>query len=180
MKCPQCQVINPNNTIYCMNCGLQLLIQQLPPQIHYLQQPKKGITTPALIALILLGSCGLCSVFSYIVNDPKNNAGTAIPPTYKSSSTPQSTATPTEAEMKIARFNYTKILEQNMLEKNFDVYASVEGKKFETLKIKYILMSRPTVYQLSKDSTFINNLKEMGFKKVIFTDGYNDTWTLTL
>lgn len=71
-------------------------------------------------------------------------------------------------------------MERNYLEKNMDVTVTVSGPNNTTIKLKYVLISRPLVYQLTNDSEFMGNLRSAGFKKVIFTDGYFNTWTQDL
>ena len=39
----------------------------------------------------------------------------------------------------------------------------------------YVLMSQPLVYKLTNESDFLSNLREGGFRKVIFTDGYDNS-----
>jgi hypothetical protein len=67
-----------------------------------------------------------------------------------------------------------------MLEKGLDVYASAVGNNNTTFRIKFILTSRPLVYKLINDASFTGQLKDLGFKKFIMTDGYNDTWNVDL
>ncbi len=67
-----------------------------------------------------------------------------------------------------------------MLQKGLDVYASTLGKDHSTFKIKFILTSRPLVYKLANDEGFTGTLKGLGFKKLIMTDGYYDTWSVKI
>ena len=78
------------------------------------------------------------------------------------------------------RIQFAKQYEQLMLEKGLDVYASAVGNNNTTFKIKFILTSRPLVYKLINDASFTGQLKDLGFKKFIMTDGYNDTWNTDL
>jgi hypothetical protein len=77
-----------------------------------------------------------------------------------------------------AREVFAGTLEETYLKKSMDVDMSVSGKNNTTLKFKYVLVSRPLVYQLQNDSDFMGDLRRMGFTKVIFTDGYYHTWTI--
>lgn len=83
-------------------------------------------------------------------------------------------------KMMPARKAFAKGYEQDMLNKGLDVYASTHGKDHTTFKIKYILTNRPLVHKLINDENFTGTLKGMGFKKIIMTDGYNDTWSANL
>jgi hypothetical protein len=71
-------------------------------------------------------------------------------------------------------------METGMLDKGMDVTVRAEGKNATTLRIKYVLMSRPLVHQFQKNGEFFSNLQKAGFKRVIMTDGYDDTWTWNL
>jgi hypothetical protein len=87
---------------------------------------------------------------------------------------------PTESEYLAARQQYIKEVEDHLLDQGMDVYLSLSGKNRDELTVKYVLMSRPTVHQLSKDSDFTTRLYNLGFSRVTFTDGYNETWTMKL
>ena len=76
-----------------------------------------------------------------------------------------------------ARQYYSDELEKVYLSKGMDVEVSVSGTDNTTIKLKYVLMSRPLVYQMTNDSSVTGKLRELGFKKIIFTDGYRNTWT---
>jgi len=84
------------------------------------------------------------------------------------------------ASLKPKRIQFAKQYEQLMLEKGLDVYASAIGNNNTTFRIKFILTSRPLVYNLINDTSFTGQLKDLGFKKFIMTDGYNDTWNADL
>jgi len=86
----------------------------------------------------------------------------------------------TQKKLTPARKEFAKKYEQDMLQKGLDVYASTLGKDHSTFKIKFILTSRPLVYKLANDEGFTGTLKGLGFKKLVMTDGYNDTWTVKL
>jgi hypothetical protein len=75
------------------------------------------------------------------------------------------------------RKSFADQLETNYLDKGMDVTVSVSGPNNTTIKMKYVLMSRPMVHKLINDSGVISTFRSQGFKKAIFTDGYNDTWT---
>jgi hypothetical protein len=84
------------------------------------------------------------------------------------------------ASLKPKRIQFAKQYEQLMLEKGLDVYASAVGNNNTTFRIKFILTSRPLVYKLINDASFTGQLRDLGFKKFIMTDGYNDTWNADL
>ena len=82
--------------------------------------------------------------------------------------------------MKQQRIQIAKTMERNMLDKGFDAYVTTQGPQNETLKIKFILISRPFVHQMCNDGETMGNFRNVGFKKIIFTDGYDSTWTVDL
>ena len=45
-----------------------------------------------------------------------------------------------------------------------------------TLHIEWILISRAMAYQLSHEPDFFNIVKRVGFKKVVISDGYDQSW----
>lgn len=71
-------------------------------------------------------------------------------------------------------------MEKKMLSEGMDFEFSVSGADKTVLRVKYVLMSRPLVYKLTNETDFLQNLKDAGFKKVIFTDGYDESWTYDL
>jgi hypothetical protein len=75
---------------------------------------------------------------------------------------------------------FAKTTEKAYLSQGMDVYISVSGVDATTIKMKYVLIGRPAAYKLSNDSRLIGNLRNMGFRKMILTDGYDDTWTIDL
>lgn len=82
--------------------------------------------------------------------------------------------------MKLIRQSVIKEMEQKMLAQGMDFYFSAEGKNADILRVKYVLMSRPLVYKITTETEFLENMKKTGVKKVIFTDGYDDSWTYDL
>ncbi|MGB8993143.1 MAG: hypothetical protein WCD80_13900 [Desulfobaccales bacterium] len=87
----------------------------------------------------------------------------------------------TEKFMVISRKKYAKDYENLLLNNaRLDTTITTSGKNNTTLKFKCILVSRVFVNELTKDGKIINHWRSMGFKKIIFTNGYNETWTMNL
>lgn len=84
------------------------------------------------------------------------------------------------ATMIVQRQNFADAYERQLLDQGMDVYVSALGKSRQTLKVKWILVSRPLVYKMINDPNFVSKLREMGFKKLVMTDGYDDTWSIDL
>jgi hypothetical protein len=77
------------------------------------------------------------------------------------------------------RIAYAKLLENNMLERGMSVDITVLGPKATILKYKYPLVSKAFVYKVEHDTDFLQVVQGLGFQKVIYTDGYNETWWTT-
>lgn len=68
-----------------------------------------------------------------------------------------------------------------MLDKGHDFYLSLRGRNQDELVVKYVLMNRVWVYQFQKKyADFIADLSGLGFRKITFTDGYDESWSITL
>lgn len=78
------------------------------------------------------------------------------------------------------RKKFAEEYERSLLDKGMDVHVDVLGKENTTLKIKWVLVSRPLVHKLINDESFIGNLRKRGFQKLICSDGYNSSWTVDL
>ena len=66
------------------------------------------------------------------------------------------------------------------MDKGMDVYASAEGKDKTTLRIKWILVNRPLVHKMMNDGAAMQNLRDLGFKKLVMTDGHSGDWGVVL
>jgi len=85
-------------------------------------------------------------------------------------------------EEKLAEENRVKFAqraEYSFLDNRLNITVTTSGKKQTTIKLRYALMSKVFIHQVLK-SEFTKNAKQAGFKKIIFTDGYDDTWTLDI
>lgn len=71
-------------------------------------------------------------------------------------------------------------MERKMLSEGHDFQFSLSGPEKNVLTVKYVLMSRPLVYKLTNESDFLTNMKKAGFTKIIFTDGFRESWTYDL
>jgi len=76
----------------------------------------------------------------------------------------------------VMRKNFAATYQSHLLDNGMDAYVSTHGKQDTTLKVKFILISRPLIHKLTQQGDYWLSLKNMGFKKVIFTNGFNDTW----
>ncbi|MBA4390411.1 MAG: hypothetical protein C0399_05690 [Syntrophus sp. (in: bacteria)] len=79
-----------------------------------------------------------------------------------------------------SRLDFADELETGYLRKGMDVKVRLLGKDKTTIKLEYVLFSRPLIYQLTNETGLMSTLKSKGFKKVIFDDIYNHTWKYDL
>lgn len=77
------------------------------------------------------------------------------------------------------RKSFARHAEEGLLSKGYDASVWVGGPENRTLRVTYVLMSRPLVYQLTNEHGFLELAEAQGFRKVIFADGYNWRWWYT-
>lgn len=71
-----------------------------------------------------------------------------------------------------ARKEFARKLENTFIEKRMNTDVTADGPKNTVLHIKWVLATKVTANDLSK-SGILEQAENAGFKKVIFTDGYN-------
>ncbi|MDD5405993.1 MAG: zinc ribbon domain-containing protein [Sulfurovaceae bacterium] len=77
-----------------------------------------------------------------------------------------------------ARKMYASVLEHKMMDARQDISFSAKGKENKTLYVKWVLMGNATAYNFHKE--IAEKARGYGFTKVVYTDGYNETWTYDL
>lgn len=80
----------------------------------------------------------------------------------------------------LARASFAKDLENSYLDKGINADVTVSGPAKTNLRIKWALVSKVAAHQLDKNDQFWSNVQEMGFKKVILTDGYDESFSWTV
>jgi hypothetical protein len=75
---------------------------------------------------------------------------------------------------------YAKTLERAMLGKGFNTEVQAKGASKQVLEYKYALMSKALMYKLANEGRTLESARNVGFKKLIFTDGFNSSWTYDL
>lgn len=76
-------------------------------------------------------------------------------------------------------------IERTMLESGMDVRVTLSGKHKDHVRFKWVLMSRPLVHQMTDGGSMnpgalLRNLQDAGFRKVVFADGYNESFSYAL
>lgn len=77
------------------------------------------------------------------------------------------------------RKDFASSLEQSFTENRMNTDVFAEGPKNTILRIKWVLASKVTANDFSK-SGIIEKARKVGFTKIIFTDGYDSSWSWTL
>lgn len=75
---------------------------------------------------------------------------------------------------------FASVLTEGFIRNGIDMDVTPLGKDGRTLRMKYALMSRPFIYQLQNTANIEDQARKLGFTKVIYTDGFNETWTVHL
>jgi hypothetical protein len=75
-----------------------------------------------------------------------------------------------------ARAQFAREMESRLLDDGLDARVTVSGPNNTTLRLRYILVSRVWAHKFSQDGNMIANLRRLGFKKFVITDGYDETW----
>ncbi|MEE8113847.1 MAG: hypothetical protein V3T23_05780 [Nitrososphaerales archaeon] len=78
------------------------------------------------------------------------------------------------------RREYAAYLEGEFLASGRDAKVSVSGTNATTLRITYVGIGRPEAYQMSRDPDLGRMWRQLGFKQLIVSDGYVNSWTIAL
>lgn len=78
------------------------------------------------------------------------------------------------------RKRFADDLERELLRQWFNVELSVTGEKGTTLRLRYIGVNRPFVFNFQENVRLLDRLREKGFRRVQLTDGYRQTWNVAL
>jgi len=80
----------------------------------------------------------------------------------------------------LQRSVFASTMEQKMMEKGFNMDVKALGRTKTSLQLKFALMSKALVYNFRNEGNIDQTAKRLGFKKIIFTDGFDSTWTVDL
>ncbi len=78
------------------------------------------------------------------------------------------------------RERHANVFEAAMLDSGIDLSVTLRGKYKDEMKIRWILLGRVTVHQLTKDGELLAGLQKVGFRRVTFTDGYYESYIYDL
>lgn len=74
------------------------------------------------------------------------------------------------------RTDWAASYEAELLDSGMDVRVTLQGKYKDQAKIRWVLLGRAMVHQITKDGSFLANLEKIGFKRVTFSDGFYESW----
>lgn len=77
-----------------------------------------------------------------------------------------------EVATAILRKNYAKILREKYLDENLDIKVLVYGNNNTVIKLSFVLFNDVWSHKMQKGN-LITEIQNMGFKKLIMTDGYD-------
>jgi hypothetical protein len=97
----------------------------------------------------------------------------------------QATSKGLRAIMITQRDAWRDTYETDLLKKGINADVTLSGSGKDQVRIKWALISKAAVYQITDggkmgDGSFLGSLQKMGFQKVTFTDGFDETWYYTL
>jgi hypothetical protein len=75
-----------------------------------------------------------------------------------------------------ARKSYAAEMEDKYLRAGQDFTIRTQGQDATTLYMRWVLIGRPFVYNAINDKKIMSTWRLLGFRTVIFTDGYDHTW----
>jgi hypothetical protein len=75
---------------------------------------------------------------------------------------------------------YASTAEEIFVKNGMDVKVTASGTRKDQLRLKYVLMSQPLVYKFQNEMKINDQARVFGFKKIIYTDGYDESWTVDL
>jgi hypothetical protein len=81
----------------------------------------------------------------------------------------------------ILREAYAKTFEDNMLGQGMNVDVNSMGPQHTTLRVRWVLATKADAYQITTtDQDLLNEMRDLGFKKFVVWDGYDNSWSWTL
>ena len=69
---------------------------------------------------------------------------------------------------------YGEALRRRFLDRNLDIKVSVSGTKKDRVTLKFVLFNDVWSHRMQQDG-LLQEMKDVGFKKVTMTDGYDYT-----
>jgi hypothetical protein len=67
-----------------------------------------------------------------------------------------------------------------MLDQGYNCDVHAIGSKHTTLQMKWALVSKVMAHQMSRRSDIFDTARQLGFKRIELTDGFDETWVWNL
>jgi hypothetical protein len=74
------------------------------------------------------------------------------------------------------REQFSQEVERIFLDKGMDVRVILEGRDKTVIRLKWVLWSRPLVYQWGKNAELFGKFRQLGFERIIFDTGFGQRW----
>jgi hypothetical protein len=169
----------------CGNCKIGIIGNQevCPACGHQLLQKRHVYLLGVLGAVIVLAVVGIA-----INNSDDTSPTPSAPSAVSTSPAPPSIPPkpPTIAQQIAARKDFADSIDQNLLDMGIESKTYTQGPQAKTLVIQDALASRVNARALEKNSELFDQMKALGFTKLRYTDGFEDsdihvgfTWDLT-
>lgn len=173
-KCPECGHDVATDAASCPHCGHPSATASAAAAGRSpVAQPVRR-RSPLLFFLIVLGVLIVANALTKS-DAPRTTASTTV-----DASTPVPEAPPSPEERRAGRQRFAKEYEKKMLLKNVDMTVRAIGPEARTLKMTYILAGRPLAYQISQDREIMANLQSLGFRRVIVSDGHDESYSVKI
>lgn len=85
----------------------------------------------------------------------------------------------TKAEQVEIRKKFASQTEENFLRAGMSVDVTTRGADATTLHFKYALVTKAFVYQTQHNTDFVDACRQVGFKTMVLTDGFRESFKLT-
>jgi hypothetical protein len=82
--------------------------------------------------------------------------------------------------LETARITFARTVEDQMLDQGFDFDVTAVGARHTILRMKWALASKAVAYQISERAQMLETARELGFKRMELTDGYDHAWSWDL
>jgi hypothetical protein len=86
---------------------------------------------------------------------------------------------------KVQRESWAREYETKLLDEGMDVRVRLRGRYRDTIKIVYVLFNRAWAHKITgggstAPGSVLGNLENLGFKRVVFSDGYFESYSYSL
>jgi hypothetical protein len=84
------------------------------------------------------------------------------------------------ADAEAARIGFATTVENEMLDQGWNFDVTTLGTQHTTLQMKWALASKAVAHQLTENTEMFDTARQLGFKRMELTDGFDQTWTWKL